>query len=94
MNRLNFSPSNSRHAPIGLVTLVQEVDDHHVVLLAVTMASADALLDPLWIPWQVVVDDQRAELEVHTLSSRLRREQDRRLIAEVLDQSSANINRA
>ena len=56
-------------ALIGRVLLVQEVDDHHVVLLAVAMAAADALLDPLRVPGQIVVDDQRAELEVDALGA-------------------------
>ena len=32
---------------VGFVAAVQEVDHDHVVLLAVPMAAADALLDPL-----------------------------------------------
>ncbi len=42
-------------ALVGGVLAVEEVDDHHVVLLAVAMAAADALLDALRIPGQVVV---------------------------------------
>ena len=34
------------------------------MLLAVAMATADALLDALGIPGKVVVHDQRAELEI------------------------------
>jgi hypothetical protein len=37
------------------------------MLLPVAVASSDALLDPLRVPGQVVVDDQRAELEVDAL---------------------------
>ena len=65
------------HAPVGLVALVQEVDDDHVVLLAVAVAAADALLDALRVPGQVVVDDQRAELQVDAFRRRLGGEQDR-----------------
>ncbi len=47
-----------QNAAVGLVALIEEVDDHHVVLLAVAMAAADALFDALRVPGQVVVDDQ------------------------------------
>src|SRR5690606_29774884 len=49
---------------IGEVVLGEEVDDDYVVLLTVAVAPADALLDSLGVPGQVVVDDERAELEV------------------------------
>ena len=67
------------HAAVGLVALVQEVDDHHVVLLPVAVAAADALLDALRVPGQVVVDDQRAELQVDAFRRGLGGEQDRSL---------------
>src|SRR5438552_710701 len=38
------------HATIGLVPLIQEVDDYNVVLLPVPVTSTDALLDALWVP--------------------------------------------
>ena len=82
------------HAAVGLVALVQEVDDDHVVLLAVAVAAADALLDALRVPGQVVVDDQRAELEVDAFGRRLGGEQDRGFVAEVLDQRGAHVHRA
>ena len=49
---------------IGLIAGVEEVDDHDVEALTVTMAAADPLLDALRVPRQVVVDDERAELQV------------------------------
>ena len=50
------------------VVLGQEIDDRHAALLTVAMAAADALLDALRVPGQVVVDDGVAELEVQALS--------------------------
>ncbi len=43
---------------VSLVTAVEEIDDHDVVFLAVAVAAADALLDALRIPRQIVVDDK------------------------------------
>ena len=43
------------NTPVGFVSFVQEVDDHDIVLLAVAMATPDALLDALRIPGEIVV---------------------------------------
>ncbi len=43
---------------IGLVVAIQEIDDHHIMLLPVAMATADPLLNTLRIPRQIVVDHQ------------------------------------
>ena len=63
-------------ALVGGVVLVEEVDDHHVEFLAVAVAAADALLDALRVPGQVVVDDEIAELKVDALGGGLGRDQD------------------
>ena len=47
---------------VGLVAFVEEVDDDDIVLLAVTMAAADALLDPLRVPRQIVVDARASRI--------------------------------
>ena len=94
LKRLNFSVEQFEHAAVGLVALVEEVDDDDVVLLPVAVAAADALLDPLRVPGQVVVHDQRAELEVDALGCGLGGEQDRGLVAEVLDERRAHVHRA
>ena len=39
-----------QHAAVSFVALVEEVDDDHVVFLAITMAAADSLLDSLRVP--------------------------------------------
>jgi hypothetical protein len=67
-----------QHAAVGGVALVEEVDHHHVVLLAVAMTAADALLDALRVPGQVVVEDQRAELEVDAFGGGFGGQQDGR----------------
>ena len=80
-------------ALIRRVLLVQEIDHDHVELLAVAMASADALLDTLRIPWQIVVHDEVAELQVDALRCRFGRDQDGGLVSEVIDQRCAQVCR-
>ena len=55
------------HALIGIVAFVEEVHNDHIVLLAIAMATADALLDSLRVPRKVVIDHERAELHVDAL---------------------------
>ena len=85
-----------QHALVGLVAGVEEVDDHHIETLTVAVAAANALLDALRVPRQVVVDDQRAELQVDALGSRFGGDHDFRtgavVFAEVVDQRSAAIH--
>ena len=72
---------------IGGIGAIKEVDDDDVILLAVTMAAADALLDALRVPRQVVIDDHRAKLEIDALRAGLRRDHDLALVAEIVDES-------
>ena len=81
-------------AEVGLVALVEEIDDDHVVFLAVTVAAADALLDALRVPRQVEVDDEGAELEVDALGRGLGGDEDFRRIPEGVDERGAGIHRA
>ena len=76
---------------VGGVALVEEVDDDDVELLAVAVAAADALLDALRIPGQVVVDDQIAELKVDALGGGLGGDHDGGFVAEVLDERGAHV---
>ena len=62
------------------------------MLLPVTVAAADALLDALGVPGQVVVDDQRTELEVDALGGGLGGKQDVGVVLKVLDQSSTQVH--
>jgi hypothetical protein len=81
------------HATICVVSLVQEIDYDNIVLLAVTMAPPDALFDALRVPRQVIIDDERAKLKVHSFRGCLRREKDRCLVAKMLNQCGTNIDR-
>ena len=57
---------------LGIVLPRQEVDHRHVALLPIAMAAADALLDTLGVPGQIVVDQRVAELQVEPLGAGLR----------------------
>ena len=81
-------------ALIGLVLLVQEVDHDDIVLLAVAVAAADALLDALRIPRQVVVHDERAELKVDALGAGLGRDHDAAFLAEVVHERRTHVGGA
>ncbi|MPM97426.1 hypothetical protein SDC9_144599 [bioreactor metagenome] len=37
---------------------IEQIDDRHIVLLAVAMTTTDSLLNALWVPRQVVIDHQ------------------------------------
>lgn len=57
------------------------------------MAAADALLDPLWIPGQVVVNDQGTELEVDAFRCRFGCDKDIGMFAELINQRSTAVDR-
>jgi hypothetical protein len=61
--------------PLRFVILCNEVDDGHPITLAVAVAAADALLDALRVPRQIVVHDGVAELQVQALGARLGRDE-------------------
>ena len=63
----------------------QEADDGDAALLAVAVDAADALLDALRVPRQVVVDDRVAELEVQALGAGFGRDEDLRSVSELVD---------
>ena len=74
------------------VSLVTEVHDDDVVLLPEAVHAADALLDALRVPRQVIVDEHRAELQVDTFRRRFSRDHDRALLAEVVHERLAAID--
>jgi hypothetical protein len=76
-----------KHAFVGFIPLVEKIDDNHIVLLAVSMAAPNALLDSLRVPWQVIVDHKRAELKIDTFRGRFGGDKDLCMVPEVLNQS-------
>ena len=88
---LNFSDRSSKDALVGRVLPIEEVHHHDVVLLAVAVAAADALLDALGIPRQVVIHDQRAELEVDALRAGFGGDHDAAFLAEIIHKRGAHV---
>ena len=64
------------------------------MLLAVAVAAAYALFNPLRVPGQVIIDDHGAKLKVYPFSRRFGRDHDFRAVAEVIDQCGAHVRRA
>jgi hypothetical protein len=56
------------------------------------MAAADALLDALRVPGQIVIDDKGAELEVDAFGGGFSRKQDVGVLPELLDQGGADVH--
>ena len=94
LEQLELLGEQLEHALVGLVLLIQEVDNHHIVLLSVAVAAADALLDALGIPRQVVVHDQGAELQVDAFRPRFGGDHDVALFPEVVHEGGAHVRRA
>ena len=63
------------------VLQVEHVHHGDVDQLAVAVTTADPLLHALRVPGQVVVDEQRAELEVDALGTAFRGDQDSLFVA-------------
>ena len=78
-----------QHMLVCLVAMLQKVDQHHVKALAAAVPAADALLNPLWVAGQVVVDDERAKLQVHALRGSLGGDQDVGVREELVDRRGA-----
>ena len=77
------------HAQVRRIALVQEVDDHHIMLLPVSVAASDALLDALGIPGKIEVDDHRAKLKIDSLGPGFRGDHDLGFATETVDQGMA-----
>ena len=71
-------------AKVGFVATIQEIDHDNVVLLAVAMATANALLDALRVPGKVIVHDHGAELQVDAFCGRFRGDHDLPLFLEIV----------
>ena len=71
------------------IAFVQKVDYDHIVFLTVTVTASDTLFNTLRIPRQIIVDYQRAELQVDTFSTCFCGNQDFRFFLETVNQSMA-----
>src|SRR5690606_20759846 len=82
------------HAEVCLVLPVEEVYHHHVMLLPIAVAAADALLDALRIPRQIIIHDEGAELEIDPLRTRLGCDHDAAFLAEIIDERGTHVGAA
>lgn len=73
------------YALIRLISFVKEINDNNIMLLSVSMAATDSLFDALRVPGKVVIDDQRAELEVQSLRCGLCCNHDLTFLTEVVN---------
>ena len=91
LNRWNLSSSSSRMRCSATLPLLEKLTTTTSCFCPKRWAAADALLDALRVPRQVVVDDHRAELEVDALRGRLGGDHDRALVAEVVHERLAAV---
>src|ERR1035438_1467211 len=70
--------------PMGLVIPRDEVDHGDIPLLAIPMASPDALFDTLRVPRQIVVDYRLTELKVQTFCAGFGADENLRTCAELM----------
>ena len=82
------------NAAVGLIFLVEEVDDNDVMFLAIPVAASDALFNALGVPGEVVVDDERAELEVDAFGGGFGGDEDLAIVAEVFKDGGADIDQS
>src|SRR3989304_7891468 len=73
------------------VLLIQEVHNHHIVLLSVTVTSPYPLFNPLRIPRQVIIYNKRTKLQINPLGSRFGGNHDYRFIPEVVPDSGPHV---
>src|ERR1700687_1765641 len=78
---------------VSSIAPVEEVDDHDIELLAVPVAPANALFDALRVPWQVIVDDQVAELQVDPLGGCFGGDHDGRVVPEIFHKRGPLVGR-
>ena len=63
---------------IRMISIIQKIDHNNIVLLSITVAASDSLLNSLRVPWKVVVHKQVAELEVSAFASGFGAQEDAR----------------
>jgi hypothetical protein len=78
-------------AAISFVLPIQKIHHHDVVFLAVSMRSANSLLDPLRIPRQIVIYDERAKLKVDSFGSRFGGDHDAAVFAKIINECRPHV---
>src|SRR6266700_8240741 len=62
------------------------------MFLPIAMATADALLDALWIPGQIIINHEATELEIDPFCARFGGNHDGGTLPEFLNQCSAYVH--
>src|ERR1022692_1272274 len=75
-----------------LVISCDEVHNGDIALLAIAVAASDPLFDTLRIPWQVVIDDCFAELQIQPFGAGLGRDEDFGAGSKLMNQRQADSN--
>src|SRR5262249_17689202 len=91
LEELEFLRKQLEDTLIGLILQVEEIDHDHVVSLAIAVAASDSLLNPLWVPRQIVVDDKGTELKVDAFGTGFCGYHDLSLVTEVIHESRAHV---
>src|SRR5579864_3652987 len=69
--KIQLLAQNLEGQPVRLVVPSNEIDNGNVPLLTVPMAAPNTLFDALRVPWQIVIDDRVAKLQVQALGAGL-----------------------
>src|ERR1035438_1021349 len=75
-----------------LVVSRDEVHNGDIALLAVAVAASDPLFDTLRIPWQVVIDNRFAELQIQPFGTGLCRDEDFGAGSKLMNQRQTDSN--
>src|SRR5258708_7895987 len=76
---------------VSRVLTIEEIDNNDVVLLAIAMATANALLDTLWVPRQIVINNERTKLKVDAFRACLGCNHDASFFAEIIYQRGTHV---
>src|SRR5262249_1615509 len=93
VEEVEFFRKQFKNAQIRRIFAVEKIDHDHIVLLSVTMAAADGLFDTVRIPGQVVIYNQGTELQIDAFGRGFRGNHQVGVIAEVLDNCGAQVDR-
>ena len=93
IKEMEFLRKQLEHTHISCICLVNEVENHHIILLSITMASTYALFHPLRIPRQIIIHNKRTKLKVDTFGCRLGSNHDFGFVSEIIYNSLALVCR-
>jgi hypothetical protein len=93
IEQLELFAQQFEHSLVGFVAAIQKIHHDDIVFLTIPMAPTNPLFDTLWIPRQIEVHHQRAELQVDAFGGGFRGDHDGCSITKILDNGRFNIDR-